>query len=176
MREDPGVLPPLRCARETAHVSVSYRVLGPLEAHVDGRAARLGGPRQRAVLAVLLLRAGQVVPAAVLIDAVWGDDPPDTAGNLLQGYVSALRKELGRDAIETSEPGYRLRIHPDAFDLRRFERLAADGSAALAHNRPDEAVERLRAALALWRGPALADVVAGGVATAPAARLEELRL
>jgi DNA-binding SARP family transcriptional activator len=87
---------------------VTYRVLGPLEAAVDGRAVRLGGGRQRAVLAVLLLRANQVVPIPALIDAVWGEDPPATAGNLVQGYVSALRKELGRDSIETSEPGYRL--------------------------------------------------------------------
>jgi DNA-binding SARP family transcriptional activator len=86
-------------------VPVTYRLLGPLEALVDGRSARLGGNRPRAVLAVLLLRANQVVPTQALIDAVWGDDPPTTAENLIQGYVSGLRKELGREAIETSEPG-----------------------------------------------------------------------
>ena len=87
---------------------VTYGVLGPMEAFVDGRPARLGGRRQRAVLAVLLLRAGLVVPIAVLVDAVWGEQPPVWAGNLLQGYVSGLRKELGRDSIETCEPGYRM--------------------------------------------------------------------
>ena len=155
---------------------VTYGVLGPLQAFVDGRPARLGGPRQRAVLATLLLRAGQVVPIPVLVDAVWGEEPPGSVGNLLQGYVSGLRKELGRDAIETSGAGYRLDVRPDAFDLRRFERMAADGSAALAQGNTDDAVGRLEAALALWRGPALTDIAADGVATASAARLDELRL
>lgn len=155
---------------------VNYSLLGPLEAVVDGRSARLGGPRQRAVLAVLLLRDGQVVPPDVLVDTVWGDDPPGTATNLLQGYVSALRKELGRDAIETSGAGYRLRVRPDALDLRRFERLAADASTALATGRAEEARQQLRTALALWRGPALADLVHEGATTASAARLEDMRL
>ena len=155
---------------------VTYGVLGPLEVMVDGRAARLGGPRQRAVLAVLLLRAGQVVPTQVIADAVWGAEPPVSAGNLLQGYVSGLRKELGRESIETSEPGYRLHAPAEVFDLRRFERMAADGSAALTQGRVAEALERLGAALALWRGPALADVVGDGMLGASARRLEDLRL
>ncbi len=161
---------------QTARVPVTYRVLGPLEAIVDGRPARLGGPRQRAVLAVLLLRAGEVVPCSVLVDAVWGNDPPDSATNLLQGYVSGLRKVLGREVIETAGPGYRLRALPEASDLRRFERLVADGAAAMARGRPDEARDRFGEALRLWQGPALADVAADGVAAPAAARLEELRL
>src|SRR5664279_1369254 len=91
-------------------LGVTYAVLGPLEATVDGRPARLGGPRARAVLAMLLLRAGQVVPARVLVDAVWGERPPVSSGNLLQGYISDLRKELGRESIRTTDPGYRLHV------------------------------------------------------------------
>ena len=162
-------------------MGVSYAVLGPLEATVDGRPARLGGPRARAVLAMLLLRAGQVVPARVLVDAVWGEPPPVSSGNLLQGYISDLRKELGRESIRTTDPGYRLHVPADAFDLRRFEKLAADGSAALTRGGIDEALNRLSGALSLWRGPALADVVADnavadGVVAACAARLEDMRL
>ncbi len=163
-------------ARQTAWMQVSYGVLGPLEATVDGRPVRLGGQRPRAVLAVLLLRSGQVVPTPVLIDAVWGNDPPSSAANLVQGYVSGLRKELGRGSIETTDPGYRLTVPPDAFDLRRFERLAADGRAALNRGRTDDALGALNSALALWRGPALSDVLTDGLMRACAARLEELRL
>ncbi len=155
----------------------AYRVLGPLEATTAaGRAARLGGLRQRAVLAVLLLHANEVVPVSRLIDEVWPDEPPDTAANVVQGYVSRLRKELGRGAIETREPGYVLRAERPALDLERFERLATDGAVALDEGRPDEAARLLREALALWRGPALADVADAGVARAAAARLDELRL
>ncbi|HEY5117645.1 MAG TPA: AfsR/SARP family transcriptional regulator, partial [Nakamurella sp.] len=162
-------------------LGVTYAVLGPLEATVDGRPARLGGPRARAVLAMLLLRAGQVVPAPALVDAVWGEHPPVSSANLLQGYVSDLRKELGRESIRTSDPGYRLTVAADAFDLRRFEKLAADGSAALTRGGLDEALARLGGALSLWRGPALADIiadhaVADGVVAACAARLEDMRL
>jgi DNA-binding SARP family transcriptional activator len=157
-------------------VRVTFGVLGPLAALVDGRPARLGGPRQRAVLAVLLLRAGQVVPPAVLVDAVWGEEPPAWAGNLLQGYVSGLRKELGRESIETCEPGYRMTVATDALDLRRFERLAADGNAALGHGRTEHALDLLRSALDLWRGPALADIQGAGMLPASVARLEEMRL
>ena len=152
---------------------VTYGVLGPLVAFVDGRPARLGGPRQRAVLAVLLLRAGQVVPIGVLVDAVWAEQPPAWAANLLQGYVSGLRKELGRDSIETCEPGYRISVPADAFDLRRFERLAADGNAALNQGRTDNALDLLGSALDLWRGPALADISSEGTLAPSVARLEE---
>jgi DNA-binding SARP family transcriptional activator len=157
-------------------VGVEYRLLGPLEAVDSGRLLKLGGLRPRGVLAILLLHAGQVVPASKLIDEVWGDDPPETAANLLQGYVSQLRKELGRDAIATREPGYVLWADREALDLHRFERLAADGTAALGANQADDASRLLREALALWRGPALADVAEEGVARAAASRLDELRL
>jgi DNA-binding SARP family transcriptional activator len=86
-------------------VALQFRVLGPLEVLVDGTPARLGGPRQRALLALLLVHANEVVPVARLVDEVWGDDPPVTAGNVLQTYVSQLRKALGRDAIGTRGRG-----------------------------------------------------------------------
>jgi len=162
--------------REDALVPVTYGVLGPLVAFVDGRPARLGGPRQRAVLAVLLLRSGQVVPIGVLVDAVWAEQPPAWAANLLQGYVSGLRKELGRDSIETCEPGYRMTVTADAFDLRRFERLAADGNAALTQGKTDNALDLLGSALDLWRGPALADISSEGTLAPSVARLEEMRV
>ena len=156
-------------------MTTEFRVLGPVEAVIDGRPARLS-PRQRSVLAVLLLHAGQVVPTNRLIDAVWGDHPPDTAANVLQGYVSQLRKALGKTAVETRDPGYLLRVDPGALDLHRFERLATDGARALEDGRPEEAAQLLREALALWRGEALADVADGDVLRPAAARLDELRL
>jgi DNA-binding SARP family transcriptional activator len=156
-------------------VTTEYRVLGPVEALVDGRPVRLA-PRVRAVLTVLLLRAGEVVPTTSLIDALWGDDPPDTAPNIVQGYVSSIRKALGRGALETRDPGYLLRVDRDALDLHRFERLATDGARALENGRPDEAAAVLNEALLVWRGEALADAGAGHALRAAAARLNELRL
>jgi DNA-binding SARP family transcriptional activator len=153
-------------------VSVEFRILGPLEARSGGRRLELGGPRQRSVLAVLLLHAGDVVPASVLIDEVWGDAPPETAVNLVQGYVSELRKVLGSDVIATRGRGYAIDIAPSTLDLHRFEELMskADGSPAAV------AADRLRRALALWRGPAFADLVDEPFAHAVSARLDELRL
>lgn len=157
-------------------MSVEFRILGPVEALEDGRPLNLGGPRPRAVLAVLLLHAGQVVTTSTLIDQVWGERAPDTAANVLQSYVSQLRKALGRDTIETKEPGYRLRVEHEALDLRRFERLAADGAEQLERGRADDAAALLTEALTLWRGPALADVADEGSLQLAAARLDELRL
>ena len=153
-------------------MGVDFRILGPLEVLVDGRPAELGGARQRAVLAVLLTHANEVVPGDRLIDDVWGDDPPETARNVLQGYVSQLRKVIGRDAIRTHGRGYVIDVGPEELDLERFQRLVgeADGT------EPALAAERLRAALGLWRGPALADVADHLFARAAVGRLEELRL
>ena len=146
---------------------VVYRLLGPLEADVDGREARLGGPKQRATLALLLCQPNTVVPASRLVDGLWGDDPPASAANLVQGYVSGLRKALGRDAIETRGAGYVVRVEPDALDLQRFERLAHDGirRARAGGPRRRRRISRPRRS-ALWRGPALADL-----ADEPAARV-----
>jgi DNA-binding SARP family transcriptional activator len=157
-------------------VPVEYRILGPLEASIGGVPAQLGGRRRRAILAVLLLQARHVVPTARLIEDVWPEGPPDTANNLVQGYVSQLRKALGRDAIETRDPGYILGVDADGLDLYQFERLAADGTTMLADGHARDAATLLHRALELWRGPALADLAAEGILTPSASRLNELRL
>ena len=157
-------------------MSTEFRVLGPLEALADGAPLKLGGSRPRAVLAVLLLQSGQVVSTSRLIDEVWAEDPPDTAANVVQGYVSQLRKVLGRETIQTREPGYLLRIDHDSLDLHRFEGLVSDGTELLERGRAEDAAVLLQESLALWRGPALADVADEGVLRQAASRLDELRL
>jgi DNA-binding SARP family transcriptional activator len=151
---------------------LQFSILGPFEARRDGRPLALGGSRQRAVLAVLLLREGETVPAARLIDDLWGEDPPESAPNTLQSYVSKLRRELGREAIATGAGGYAARIQDDSFDLREFGRLVAEARDAP----PAQAVELLRAALSLWRGAPLAEFAEQPWAGPAAARLEDLRL
>jgi DNA-binding SARP family transcriptional activator len=157
-------------------MTVEYRLLGPVEALIDGRPARLGGPRQRGVLVVLLTHANRVVTANRVIDELWEDDPPASATNLVQGYVSGLRKALGKDAIETRGAGYLLRAGPGALDLHRFEQSADAGGRALGDGRPAEAAELLARALAEWRGAALADLDGEPFLEPVAARLEELRM
>jgi DNA-binding SARP family transcriptional activator len=157
-------------------LSIEYRLLGPLEVLVDGSPATLGGPRQRAVLVCLLARANAVVPAASIADDVWGDDPPETAANVLQSYISHLRKALGKHAIETRGNGYVARVDRERLDLIAFERAAHHGSVLLEGGRPEEAARSLAEALALWRGPALADLVDEPAVAPIAARLEELRV
>jgi DNA-binding SARP family transcriptional activator len=157
-------------------VSVEYRLLGPLEVLVDGRQVTLAGPRQRAVLVCLLARPNTVVPATRLIDELWGDEPPATAANVLQSYVSQLRKALGKGAIETRGGGYSVRVGSRALDLLLFERAAHQGSLALDEGRSEDAAAALREALALWRGPPLADLADEPAVTPIAARLEELQL
>ena len=157
-------------------MGVEYRLLGPLEALVDGRPVDLGAPRHRATLVLLLAQANAVVPAQRLIDELWHDDPPASAMNVVQGAVSHLRKLVGRDAIVTRGTGYAVRVGPDALDLSRFERLAEDGSLALERQDFDEAATALSAALDLWAGPALADLTDEPSVQPVAARLEELRL
>jgi DNA-binding SARP family transcriptional activator len=107
---------------------------------------------------------------------VWAEEPPDTAVNVLQGYVSQLRKELGRDTIETREPGYLLQVDHDSLDLHRFERLASDGTELFERGQAEDAAVLLRESLALWRGAALADIADEGFLRQAAARLDELRL
>ena len=103
-------------------MGVEYRLLGPLEVLVDGRSAWLGAPRHRGMLVLLLAQANAVVPAQRMIDEIWGEEPPASAANLVQGAVSHLRKVLGREAIATRGAGYALSVGPDALDLHRFER------------------------------------------------------
>jgi YVTN family beta-propeller protein len=155
---------------------LDFRILGPLEAEEDGRLLALGGAKQRALLALLLLHANKVVPRDRLIDELWGERPPETAATALQGYVSGLRKTLGSERIVTRAPGYLLSIEPDALDVGRFERLARDGRAALGAGNARQASAKLSAALALWRGRALADLDSTALGHAESLRLEELRL
>ena len=153
---------------------MQFRVLGPLEVDAGDGAVPLGGPKQRAVLANLLVRANQVVPADTLIEDVWGDDPPGKARNTLQTYVSNLRKTLGDGVLQRRDPGYVLMVDPLDVDASRFDTLVREARKALPVD-PKVAIHTLDDALALWRGPALADV-ADRALLAEAARLDELRL
>jgi DNA-binding SARP family transcriptional activator len=149
-----------------------FRILGPLEVVRDGQPVPLGGQRQRAVLAVLLVHHGQVVPTERIIDLLWGEHPPRTAATSLQNAVSQLRRELAPDVIETQPPGYALGVGRDAIDAVRFESMVASARRAP----PEERAELLRAALGLWRGPPLADLASEEFAQGEIRRLEELRL
>lgn len=151
---------------------LEFRLLGPLEVVGDDGPLSLGGMRQRALLAALLLRAGQVVPTERLVDDLWGEEAPRTATTSLQNGVSALRKLLGPDVLETRSPGYVLRVNGGQIDSARFEQLLADARTA----QPAERAAALRQALALWRGPALAELAFNEFAQAEIRRLEELRL
>src|SRR4051794_7514130 len=153
---------------------MEFRILGPLEAD-DGTPLELGPPRQRALLARLLLEAGRAVPLDTLLDDLWGEEPPETAVKMVQIYVSQLRKVLPDGMLSTRGRGYLLACAPHQLDLHRFERLRLEGRQALARGDPAEAVRRLSEALALWRGPALAEFDEP-FARAEGARLEELRL
>ena len=155
---------------------VEFGVLGLLEVRGDGgEVVELRGRKVKAVLAMLLLEPGRVVSADHLVEALWGDDPPPSAAATLQVYVSQLRKVLGRGAIQTRAPGYVLAVEPDRIDARRLERLVGQGRAALATD-PARARALFTDALALWRGPALADFAFDDFARAEAARLDELRM
>jgi DNA-binding SARP family transcriptional activator len=160
---------------------MEYRILGPLEVRRADRVIPLRGARQRELLAVLLLHANEIVSSDRLIDDLWGGEPPPTATKMIQNGVSQLRKLLepegvaGEQRLVTRSPGYLLRIAPGELDSDRFEGLVAEGRKDLAARAYDEAAERLREALALWRGPALGDFSDTTFARADSARFEELR-
>jgi DNA-binding SARP family transcriptional activator len=155
---------------------MEFGILGPLEVRDGATELALGAPKQRAVLALLLLHANQVVPTDRLIDQLWGDQAPDTVKVALQGYVSNLRKALGAGTIVTRAPGYAIELEPERFDLHRFESLLSQARAAAAAGDPAGAAAGFREALGLWRGSALVDFAYEEFAQAPIARLEELRL
>ncbi len=157
---------------------MEFRILGPLEVVEAGRNVALGGLKQRAVLALLLLNANAVVPRGRLVDELWGGEPPKTAEATLRVFVSQLRKALPHDEeiIQNRAPGYLVRLDPDTLDLTRFERLLAAGAQALERGEAETAARRLREGLALWRGEPLADFPYEPFAQAPAARLEAMRL
>ncbi|MFI9647675.1 AfsR/SARP family transcriptional regulator [Streptomyces sp. NPDC052040] len=153
---------------------VRYRILGTTQAlRADGTTVPVGGARLRALLTVLALRAGRPVPVGLLVEEVWDGDPPADATGALQALVGRLRRAVGPDAVESADGGYRLAAAPDDVDLHRFERLAGEGLRAMADGDPAKAAVVLDDALALWHGPALADLPDR---TAEGARWETRRL
>lgn len=152
---------------------MDFRILGPLEVVDDGGRLPIGQGRESALLALLLLRANEVIAADVLIEELWRGEPPATGAKSLQVYVSRLRKRLGADVIATRVPGYSLRVGRDQLDLLRFERLVEEAPGVEA---PEAAAATLRDALSLWRGPPLAEFANEAWAQPEIGRLEELRL
>jgi predicted ATPase/DNA-binding SARP family transcriptional activator len=163
---------------------MEFKILGPLEVTDSGRPISIGGPKQRALLAILLAQANRVVPTARLIQLLWGEEAPDTARATLQVYVSNLRKVVepvgkakGSSEVLVSRPGgYLLVLQPGQLDAQKVEALMDEARQDLVDRKPDRAGERLREALAAWRGPALAEFAAEPFAVAEVARLEEMRL
>jgi len=157
-------------------MTVQFRILGPIEALIDGRSAELGAPKQRGLLALLLVNRRRVMTAEQLIDGLWGETPPASALQSLQVYVHGLRRAVGAERIETAGRGYRVVVGEDELDLDRFERALARGRAALEAGRADDAADDFREALAVWRAPALADLPDETRRAAESDRLDELRL
>lgn len=159
---------------------MEFRVLGALEAGAGTVVADLGPPKQRALLAILVLHVGEIVSVDRLTDLLWGDDPPRTAAHSIQIYVSELRKALEpiarRRLIHTRAPGYQLEASADDVDAKRFEALVAQGAAELQGGRHAEAVASLRAALDLWRGPVLSDFAYDEFAQPYVQRFHDLHL
>src|SRR3954452_9213601 len=153
---------------------MEFLILGPLEVESEGRPLALGAAKPRALLALLLLHAEEVVSSDRLIDGLWGEEAPATAQKALQVYVSQLRKALDPGVLVTQPPGYVVR--PTRLDLHDFEEMLARGQRARAEDDPATASRELGAALALWRGPPLSGLEFEPFAGAEIARLEELRL
>lgn len=162
---------------------MEFRVLGPLEVVVEGRTFALGGAKQRALLAILVLDANRIVSTDRLIDDLWGEEAADGAAHTLQVYVSQLRKALRTEGSPSPDAllvrqgtGYVLRVEPGAVDLQHFERIAGEGRRALGAGDPERASEILREALGLWRGPPLPEFAHEAFAQPAIARIEDLWL
>jgi ABC-type transport system substrate-binding protein/DNA-binding SARP family transcriptional activator len=159
---------------------IEFRILGPLEVCVDDARLRIGGPRQRALLAFLLLSANEIVSRDRLIDELFGDARAESADHALRVQVSRLRKTLGgargQQRLLASPPGYLLRVEPGELDLHVFEQLLGAGRSALEEGGAERAAAKLRAAEKLWRGRPLADLEFEPFARVEVERLEELRL
>ena len=154
---------------------MEFRILGPLEVSAGDGALKVGGPKQRAVLAHLILRANHPVPIERLIDGLWGEEPPETARNTLQTYVYRLRQVLGEDRIGSGNGGYVLHAEASEIDAARFEAMVRQAKAEI-RSEPARAAEELGDALALWRGSPLSDLSDEPSLRGEIARLEELRL
>jgi DNA-binding SARP family transcriptional activator len=159
---------------------IEFRILGPLELSADGRLLLLGSPKQRALLALLLIHANEAVSRERLIEELWAEAAPASVESAFHVYLSRLRRLLesagAGGALIREAHGYRLQVEPEQLDVNRFDHLVGEGSEALAAGKADVASERLRQALALWRGPALADLQSEHFASIAAARLEERRV
>ena len=164
---------------------MQFGILGPLEVSDEGRRVEIGGHKQRALLASLLLHANEVVSLDRLIDELWGETPPPTAAKTLQAQVSRLRRSLNGDEdpaahmrgpLQTRGHGYVLTVEPGQVDADRFQGMLEEARRARAEGKPEDAAEELRRALALWRGPALADFAYESFAQTEIARLDELQL
>jgi DNA-binding SARP family transcriptional activator/DNA-binding beta-propeller fold protein YncE len=162
---------------------MDFRLLGPLDVVDHGRSIQVGHGKRRSLLVLLLLHPNEVISAERLIDALWGEHPPATAAKSVHVYVSQLRRELGRDAVSanggvlvTYGNGYAACVGAEDIDTQRFERMLGDGLRALATGDARRASARLTEAIAMWRGPALADLAYEPFAQQEIARLEELRL
>ena len=155
---------------------MQVRILGPFQLDDGGQRIMIGGVRQRAVLADLVLHGGEVVPSEQLLVDLWGEDAPPSAANALQAAISRLRRALPPGRLVTTAPGYMLRIFPAELDVKQFEQVISEGRDALAAGAAEEAVQLLDQAMTLWRGPPLADFRYEPFAQAEIARLEELQL
>jgi DNA-binding SARP family transcriptional activator len=154
-----------------------FRILGPLEVVGDRGVVRLGGARQRATLAILLLNANRVVSVDRIVEDLYADAAPVTALKQVQRQISELRKALGSTSvIETRSPGYMIRLSPEQLDLHVFERLAAEAAEAFSAGDPRQAADLLRQALGVWRGDPLSDLAYESFAQASIERLREIRL
>jgi DNA-binding SARP family transcriptional activator/class 3 adenylate cyclase/tetratricopeptide (TPR) repeat protein len=166
--------------RQTLTAVIEFALLGPLEVRRDGDTLRLGGYKQRLLLGVLLLEANRAVASARLIELLWGDDPPETASNILQQYISQLRRLLdpqdGRHALVSQAPGYRLQVDSEQVDAARFEHLVTAARQAGTAGDDDTALRLYAEAETLWRGTLLADLGDEPVVVRERTRMEELRL
>ena len=155
---------------------IEFRVLGSFDVLEDGRSLALGGPKQRALLVLLVLHRGEAVSTDRLVDELWGEQPPASAHKIVQGYVSHLRKALGDGLLVTRGRSYLLQTAPGGVDIEQFDALVAEGRRALQDGDARVASDRLGGALGLWRGPPLAEFAYDPFAQGEIARLEEQRL
>ena len=164
--------------RAEATAVLRFEILGPLSAVRDGEPLRLGGSRQRALLALLLVHADEIVSTEKIVEQLFGPEHSEGTPNAVHVAISRLRRALGEDGqlLRTCRGGYKLELEPEQLDAARFERLLDEGRELLARGEPGAALERLREGLDLWHGPPLADLMPVDFLRLEESRLEELRL